>query len=380
MAVTTTPRLEEILYTGPDTIGGHYMRTFWHPVYRARDLVRGQAVPIKILGEPLTLYRGEGGAPHLTAFRCAHRGTQLSVGWVEGDRIRCRYHGWMYDDSGQCVEQPGEEVDFASRVRIRVYPVQEYLGLIFTYLGEAEPPLIRRYPDFEQPGLLEVDPPEPWPCNFWNRLDNDPAHLPWTHRVSMSHTNEAPRPVGADHSKYVETDYGISDSRPGGGRNIFYLPNLNQLRTAVKIPGYERMLEYRLVWHVPVDDQNTISFDLNVIPGLVGEEAERFRERRELHEGAGSVPYQMAKSVLAGGMRIEDMDPRLPIYEQFWIEDYATQVGQGPMPDFANERLGKNDVKVILRRQIFQREMHALAEGRPRKQWSSPALYADDHK
>ena len=71
------------------------------------------------------------------AFRCAHRGTQLSTGWVEGDCVRCFYHGWKYDGAGQCVELPAE--DPASRqVRIASYPTEEYLGLIFAYLGEGE--------------------------------------------------------------------------------------------------------------------------------------------------------------------------------------------------------------------------------------------------
>ena len=69
----------------------------------------GQAKPIQIMSERFTLYRGEGGAPHVVGFRCAHRGTQLSAGWVEGDCIRCIYHGWVFDESGQCIEQPAEE-------------------------------------------------------------------------------------------------------------------------------------------------------------------------------------------------------------------------------------------------------------------------------
>src|SRR5687767_7172929 len=130
----------DFVHTGPGTLAGRYMRRFWQPVHVAEKLPPGRAVPVRIMSEDFTLYRGEGGIPHLTAFRCAHRGTQLSTGWVEGDSIRCRYHGWRYDGSGQCVEQPGEEEGFASKVRIRSYPVKEYLGLIFAYLGEGEPP------------------------------------------------------------------------------------------------------------------------------------------------------------------------------------------------------------------------------------------------
>ncbi len=80
-------------HTGPGTLAGRYMRMFWQPIYRTEDLVPGRAVPIRIMSEDFTLYRGEGGACHLVAFRCAHRGTQLSTGWVEGDCVRCRYHG-----------------------------------------------------------------------------------------------------------------------------------------------------------------------------------------------------------------------------------------------------------------------------------------------
>lgn len=71
--------------TGPGTIAGRYMRRFWHPVYRAEDLQPGWAKPLRIMSEEFTLYRGEDGIPHAVAFRCPHRGAQLSSGWVEGD-------------------------------------------------------------------------------------------------------------------------------------------------------------------------------------------------------------------------------------------------------------------------------------------------------
>ena len=103
---------KDFVHTGPGTLAGQYMRLFWQPVYRAQDLAPGQAVPIRIMSEDFTLYRGEGGISHLVAFRCAHRGTQLSVGWVEEDCIRCFFYGWKYDGSGQCVEQPVEVQDF----------------------------------------------------------------------------------------------------------------------------------------------------------------------------------------------------------------------------------------------------------------------------
>ena len=76
---------ERIVRTGPGTIAGRYLRSFWQPVALLKDLAVGRAKPLRVMSEDFTLYRGETGAPHLLAFRCAHRGTQLSTGWVEGE-------------------------------------------------------------------------------------------------------------------------------------------------------------------------------------------------------------------------------------------------------------------------------------------------------
>src|SRR5207253_760756 len=104
----------DVAHVGPNTLAGRYLRRFWHPVYLARDLPPGRAKPVRIMGEDFTLYRGEGGTAHAVAFRCAHRGTQLSTGWVEGDEIRCFYHGWKYGPDGQCAEQPAEPEPFCN--------------------------------------------------------------------------------------------------------------------------------------------------------------------------------------------------------------------------------------------------------------------------
>jgi 5,5'-dehydrodivanillate O-demethylase len=366
----------DFVHTGPNTLAGRYLRSFWQPVYRAQDLPVGRAMPIRILGEDFTIYRGDAGTPHLTAFRCAHRGTQLSVGWVEGDCIRCRYHGWMYDASGRCVEQPGEAAPFADRVRVATYPVREYLGLVFAYLGGSEPPPMRRYPDFDEPGVFETDPPEEWPCNYFNRAENDPYHTYWTHKESNRRRNMPQRPWLAQTNRYAETDYGFA--LPTGRTSHFHMPNTMHLRTAVRVPGFEDLAEYRLIWHMPIDDEHCVAFDVNLVPGLSGEEGERFRAaRRELQEDDPRAPLRFAEEVLGGRARVEDMDASLGTYKTFWIEDYVTLVGQGAIPDRAQERLGTTDQWMILKRHLWQRELKALAEGRPLKQWASPALFAE---
>ena len=94
--------------TAPGTLGGKYLRQFWHPIAVSSELPPGRAKPIRLLSENFTLYRGETGTLHLTEFHCPHRRTQLSVGYVEGDAIRCLYHGWKFGADGACVERPAE--------------------------------------------------------------------------------------------------------------------------------------------------------------------------------------------------------------------------------------------------------------------------------
>src|SRR6266849_2451739 len=202
----------DFAHTGPGTLAGRFMRRFWHPVYIGRDLQPGHAKPIKILGEEFTLYRGEDGAPHLLDFRCAHRGTQLSTGWVEGDCLRCFYHGWKYDGAGQCVEQPAEDAGFANKVRIASYPCEEYLGLIFAYLGDAEqgdagafrPPELPRFPELEDEGLLE-NGTFIRPCSYFNHMELDLIHIAFVHRDSPEAESGL---VGIPTVECEETDYG----------------------------------------------------------------------------------------------------------------------------------------------------------------------------
>ncbi len=127
----------DFVHTGPGTLAGRWLRTFWQPVYRSQDLAAGRTMPIRIMNKDLTLCRGAGSDAHLLAFRCAHRGTQLSTGWVEGDDLRCFYHGWKYNGSGQCIAQPAEPEPFCDKIRVRSYPIRDYLGVLFAYLGEG---------------------------------------------------------------------------------------------------------------------------------------------------------------------------------------------------------------------------------------------------
>jgi 5,5'-dehydrodivanillate O-demethylase len=376
---------QDITHTGPETLAGRYLRRFWQPVSRASDLPAGRALPIRIMSEDFTLYRGESGQVHLVDMACAHRGTQLSVGWVEGDNVRCRYHGWMYDGSGQCVEQPLEDRPFCERIRIKSYPVQEYLGLIFAYLGGGEPPPIKRFPDAERPGYLEAGPPEYWPANFMTRIDNDSRHVVYTHKESFARTDRPMQPIPY-RLQAEETEYGVRTFGPRvpGESQVFiffHMPNINQVRST-RIEGSREdarsLAADRFFWRVPVDDDNCVNFVVDYMP-LTPEQAESYRKRRQAQPEASPAELNaLGEQILAGKLRIEDLPQDMSIYKTFWIEDYVTQVGQRQRSGQSRpEHLGVTDVGVILKRKIWERELKALAEGRPLKEWHTPAGLAD---
>jgi 5,5'-dehydrodivanillate O-demethylase len=367
----------DLYHTEPGTLAGRYLRSFWQPVYRAKDLPAGEAVPLRIMSEDFTLYRGEIGTPHVVAFRCAHRGTQLSAGWVEGDCLRCFYHGWKYDASGQCVEQPGEDASFKSKIKIRSYPSEEYLGLIFVHLGEGAPPPFPRYPDLDTGGIVDVLLNEEWPCNYFNRLDNlgDPVHVPFTHKESRSRIGidvTVPEQLIAE-----ENDVGIKLTRKlsGGKTEARYIlmPNMNHLRHPLRIKGLvaneigEGSVD-RFLWRVPIENERCLGLGVDIVH-LAREDAKKiFLELSAEAETNGPSHVELGERVLHGKAKIKSLSGA-DNYELTRIEDYVAQVGQGALADASSFHLGRNDAVVILFRKIWERELRALAEGRPTKPW-----------
>ncbi|MGH7088950.1 MAG: Rieske 2Fe-2S domain-containing protein, partial [Stellaceae bacterium] len=348
---------------------GRYLRRFWHPVYRSADLAPGRSMRVKIMNEYFTLYRGEGGRAHLLVDRCPHRQTSLVHGWVEGDRIRCFYHGWLYDGSGQCVEQPAEKASFAAKVRVPNYPVEEYMGLIFAYLGTVEPPPFPRYPELEDANSDVAVNRHPVPCNYFQRIENDldETHVHFVHRVSTKSygLDEIPEIVVS------ETPYGIrrEGHRKCRGANItrvghFLWPNISLIDLP---PSPEHAYwTVQIAWRVPRDDESMITYSLRLMKPTDAGVTRRFVAARE----AEPSPLQISEDILAGRRRIQDIDPNYPAL--FVVEDNVALAAQGRITDRAQDWLGQSDKGIILLRRILERELTALAEGRPLKEWRRP--------
>lgn len=380
MAVSDKLEFVDLEPVGPGTPAGRYLRLFWQPVMRSRDLPTGRPKPLEVLGEKFTAYRGSDGTPYIVDFRCPHRGTPLSLGWVEGDDLRCRYHGWKYDCSGQCIEQPNEDRPFSDKVKMTSSPAKEYADLVFAYLGEGEPPPFRYYPDFDVPGVTVADPPEVLPCTYWNRLDNDHSHVPWVHRATALRKGRDDYLVIRKET-VEETSYGYISTRSVRGEAVgfkdtayFFMPNARQFWAPSRAKGFEgrNLGDTKMTWTVPINDSTFAAFDVTHTP-LFGDEAAQYRESRLVEQEAEAVNrWDLAKAVLAGDQTLEDIPSELGAYTSNAIEDYTTQVGQGAIKGRSQEHLGTTDVKIVLLRRLWLREVNALVSGRPLTDWKMP--------
>jgi 5,5'-dehydrodivanillate O-demethylase oxygenase subunit len=362
------PGEADFAHTGPGTLAGRYLRRFWQPIRVAADLAPGRAKPLRIMSEDFTLYRGEGGTPHLVAYRCAHRGTQLSTGWVEGDCLRCFYHGWKYDGSGQCVEMPAEDASFPSKVKIKCYPTEEYLGLIFAYLGGGAPPPLSRLPDFEADGVLSASS-YLRPCNYFQNLENglDNVHVLFVHRDAPgaeSYLEQGVPRIVAEESAWGLTERIVRPNHPeqrieGGMPNVLFIP--------AQALGNRGVCVDFLAWRVPVEDAQHLTFNVT-LAHVTGDAAEAYRARRRAPaDQTAAVAVEVGEAVLRGEQRVQDLIDH-PLLVN--IQDTVAQLGQGTIADRTRERLGRSDAAVILLRKLWARELGALAEGRPLTQWT----------
>src|ERR1700728_248826 len=114
-------------------IGAH--PDFWYPLAWANELKKGRTLARQFAGEPIVLYRGQNGQAYALEDRCAHRQVPLHLGVVCENRLKCHYHGWSYNGTGQCVDVP-----YLGKERlpngVRSYPVHEVDNLIFIFPGD----------------------------------------------------------------------------------------------------------------------------------------------------------------------------------------------------------------------------------------------------
>jgi nitrite reductase/ring-hydroxylating ferredoxin subunit len=341
---------EELTHVGPGTPCGEYLRRFWQPIIAVEEL-HGLPRRLRILGEDLVVFQDKRGAIGLLELYCPHRGTSLEYGLVCAKGLRCCYHGWLFDVDGKIIETPGEPADSTLKDRLYhgAYPVLEYRGLVFAYMGPPEHrPEFPLFDTFDLPGYqLLARPGYIWPCNWLQVKENsmDPAHLAFLHTLPGSEGFTADLEALGEWD-YLETPAGMVyiDTRRQGDRvwvrvADFIPPNIHQFppnadpmaqRTIVNRPTATR-------WAVPIDDTHTMQIGFHHAP-----------EGREVRRAAGFGQ---------DGNRPYEERQRIP-------GDYDAQVSlHGGIARHGLEHLASTDRGVIMLRNMIRGGIRAVQQG-----------------
>jgi 5,5'-dehydrodivanillate O-demethylase len=353
--VLTLEDNELLCRIGPGTPAGELLRRYWHPVAPLTELADERPTKlVRILGEDLILFKDKSGNVGLIQDHCAHRGASLLYGRVEERGIACAYHGWLYDTAGNCLECPAEPAGskFHLTVKTRAYPVQEFVGFYWAYLGPLPAPGIPHYDIWvRKDGRRHIVVKPVLDCNWFTAMENsvDSTHSEILHAVA------ALRPDGphlADTTRgaidtvelyeYFDVPIGIMKKRTMKNGRIDAHPVLFPT-----ILRHQNETQIR----VPIDDTHTQIYYLYFTPNRDGSTVEEERVLQVSYD----VPYK-------------DPPDRLHPHTRFTMhstapEDTMVWETQGPIADRTVERLATADKGIVMLREMMLREIAKVQAG-----------------
>jgi nitrite reductase/ring-hydroxylating ferredoxin subunit len=382
---------------------GSLMRQYWQPVLLSSELPEPDGAPLRVrlLGEDLIAFRDTNGRVGLLGANCAHRGAPLFFGRNEDCGLRCVYHGWKYDVSGQCVDMPNvpPESTYKDKVRQPAYRCEESHGFIWAYMGtltDPPPP-----PQFEFLGL----PPghryiskQYLESNWVQSLegDFDPTHSSFLHGSVGGGKREGVQDGTPEHAlgdaerearirtvemhalvMVIETEYGLLiGARRDAGQDWYWRLNQFVMPFYAYTPSRVANPLHCNIWQ-PMDDHTTMVWRIDYRLDRPLDEQEMARLQSGMQSTLGPNDY-LPQSTAPGGAWM----PKLNKHNEYmvdreqqrtksytgvrgiWAQDRSVTEGMGPIYDRAKEHLGPSDVGIIQLRRLLIESAQALHEHR----------------
>lgn len=367
---------------------GTLVRHYWVPAFTSSALPTQGSDPIRVrlFGERFVAFRGEDGKIGFLDEGCPHRGASLVLARQEGCALRCIYHGWKIDASGEILETPNADRSLLrSGFRARSYPVEESHGLVWVYLGDSG--TVPRRPTYEweqlpEENVLAVD--VDLDCNWAQSLEGllDSAHTGILHTDVLNKYGGAVRDSSAmalgllPRLEVEATDFGYhygairEGSAPEGGKGHVRI-------TAYAAPFITFIPPTGQVFiSAPMDDTHTKFFNVWWDPGQRLDEGPGYDHRIEmwgLHErvlrstGMGPVPqpvneigwvnnFLQDREAMRAGQSFSGL-------EGVTAEDAAISVGMGALVDRTKEHLVASDIAITRMRRMLLREARNARDG-----------------
>ncbi len=374
---------ELMTQTGPGTMMGDLFRQYWIPALLAEELPENDCpqVRVKILSERLIAFRDSQGRYGLIDEFCAHRGVSLWFGRNEESGLRCAYHGWKYDYTGQCLEVPSEpeKSTFCASIKLRSYPLVKVGDILWTYMGDPAkaPPL----PEFEfchVPSSQTFTSKRLEEANWLQALEGgiDSSHVSWLHSTGLK---DDPLFKDTEGNKYnlgdfkpyfevVEADGGLYiGARRNAEEGHYYwriTPWIMPAFTMVPPRGDHPMHGH--FW-VPIDDENcwVYTFDYQPVRDLTPAEVQAMKDGYGVHSQNIPGTYIPVNNKSNDYLMDRDAQKRGDTFSGvrgIAIQDASLQESMGPIVDRTKERLVTTDVGIIKARAKLRKAAIALKE------------------
>ncbi|MCH7482563.1 MAG: aromatic ring-hydroxylating dioxygenase subunit alpha [Chloroflexi bacterium] len=378
----TAEQNERLTLVGPGTPMGELMRRYWQPIAAYAELSTNPTKAIRLLGEDLVLYKDRSGTLGLLEASCAHRRVHLLYGIPEDNGLRCPYHGWLYDASGQCLEMPAEapESTFPSRVQLKAYPVAELGGLVFAYLGPAPAPVLPHWGPFVAKGVVRSIGWAVVPCNWLQIMENslDPVHGEYNHQYFCNYVlermgilddrgdllGERPAQLSAEGESFWRKGATIRHHKKVGFtafehgilKHRLYAFEDEETSLGWRIghpilfPNYEHGGLDHFQIRVPMDDTHTYYLWYRYSPPRDGEQASDDPDDVNV--------YKVPMPGLDG-----DMQPVWGLMDNNSGQDNMMWTSQGPIMQRPIEKLGQSDVGIIMFRRMLFEQLAVMEDG-----------------
>ncbi|MBI67376.1 MAG: (2Fe-2S)-binding protein [Chloroflexi bacterium] len=380
----TAEQNDRLTRVGPGTPTGELMRRYWHPIAAVSQMNDRSTKPIKLLGEELILYKDNSGTYGLVDNYCPHRRMGMVYGIPTDDGIRCPYHGWMFNETGACLEQPYEATEapdnkYKDKVKIKAYPLQVKAGLIFAYMGPSPAPLLPNWDVFAIDNVVRDIGYTELPCNWLQCQENslDPVHSEWLHGewgnyiATVMGTGKNLRPryenerIGFDKFQYgiikrrLVKGGGYEDPEWAQGHPIVFPYFLRQGGSGIAIdtwknpddtPGIARGVGPSFQIRVPIDDTHTGHWWVMCHPKAnIGDPDQK-------HEDVPFFEPPLINLKKDGRVHFEILDSNS-------AQDVAAWATQGLIADRTQEHLGRSDKGVIMFRRMLEEQIRIVEDG-----------------
>jgi phthalate 4,5-dioxygenase len=371
--------------TGPGTPMGDLFRQYWIPAMLASELAEDDCPPVrvKLLSERLIAFRDSDGRYGLMDEFCAHRGVSLWFGRNEESGLRCPYHGWKYDVTGQCIEIPSEPDErnssLCSKIKLKSYPLVKIGDVMWTYMGDpAQTPDLPEWEFATVPSEQTFTSKRSQECNWLQALEGgiDSSHVSFLHSGGLQ---TDPLFKGAQGNKYnladrkvffevVESEGGLLIAARRNAEEGHYYWRITPwvMPCFTMIPPRGDHPVHGHFW-IPVDDENcwAYSYDYHPVRALTESELQAMRDGHGVHNEYVPGTFRPLANKDNDYLMDREAQRRGETYsgiKGIAMQDASLQESMGPIVDRTKERLVSTDSGIIMARRKLWRAAEALRD------------------